>query len=74
MVFAPVAIAGFDDVAHKVRLNLGAASQEIADAESAPAPTAFSKAYAETIVMARLHQARFRRATLDAYRQVIALA
>lgn len=68
MVWAPVAILGFDDVARKVRLNLAAANREVADAEAAPMPTAFSRSYAATTVMARLHQAHFRRATLRAYR------
>lgn len=68
MVFAPVAILAFDDAARKVRLNLGAANQEIADTDSAPTPPTFSRAYAETIVLARLHQAHFRRHVLDVYR------
>jgi putative restriction endonuclease len=66
MVSAPVAILGFDDAARKVRLNLAPAAQE-ALGVPAPAPSVFSKAYAETIAMARLHQAHFRRETLSAY-------
>lgn len=68
MVFAPVALLAFDDVSRKVRLDLGAASQQIVDAEAAPMPAQFSRAYAETLVLARLHQAHFRRHVLDAYR------
>jgi len=68
MVWAPVAIIGMDDVARKVTLNLAAATIEVANAEAAPMPAAFSRAYAETIVKARLHQAHFRKATLRAYR------
>jgi putative restriction endonuclease len=67
MVFAPVALLGFDDASRKVRLGLAAAQQDVAGV-AAPVPTPFAKAYAETIVMARLHQAHFRRQTLDAYR------
>jgi len=66
MVFAPVALMGFDDVARKVRLNLGPAAQETLGIPS-PAPSVFSKQYAETIAKARLHQAHFRRETLLAY-------
>lgn len=66
MVFAPVAIMGFDDAVRKVRLNLEPAAQE-ALGVPAPAPSVFSKAYAETIAKARLHQAHFRRETLVAY-------
>lgn len=66
MVFAPVALLGFDDIARKVRLSLTPAEQIVAGVP-ALAPTIFSKAYAETIGKARLHQAHFRRATLDAY-------
>jgi putative restriction endonuclease len=68
MVFAPVAILGFDDAARKVRLNLAAAQIEEAGVPP-PTPTVFSKAYAESIVMARLHQAHFRRQTLAAYKE-----
>lgn len=66
MVFAPVALLGFDDMTRKVRLSLTPAAQ---DAEGIPAPTPslFSKAYAETAVKARLHQAHFRREILSAY-------
>jgi putative restriction endonuclease len=66
MVFAPVAILGFDDAARKVRLNVAAAQMENAVVPS-PAPSVFSKAYAETAAKARLHQAKFRKATLAAY-------
>ena len=66
MVFAPVVMLGFDDAARKVRLNLAAAQMENADVPS-PAPSVFSKAYAETAAKARLHQAKFRKATLAAY-------
>jgi putative restriction endonuclease len=66
MVFAPVAVLGFDDAARKVRLNLGAAQAEQADVP-APSPSVFSKAYAETRAKARLHQAHFRKDTLAAY-------
>ncbi|MDC0743229.1 HNH endonuclease [Polyangium mundeleinium] len=68
MVFAPVVLRGFDDVARKVRLDLAAAQLEVAGIP-APVPTPFSKAYAETIVKARLHQAHFRREILTAYAQ-----
>jgi len=68
MVFAPVSILGFDDRVRKFRLNLGAAQVDVANIP-APAPTPFSKAYAKTIVMARLHQAHFRRDILTAYAQ-----
>jgi putative restriction endonuclease len=68
MVFAPVVMLAFDDVARKVRLDLGAASQQLPDAEAAPMPAQFSRAYAETLVRARLHQAHFRRHVLDVYR------
>ena len=66
MVFAPVAVLGFDDAARKVRLNLGAAQIETAGVPS-PAPSVFSKAYTETVAKARLHQAHFRKETLAAY-------
>ena len=66
MVFAPVAMLGFDDVARKVRLNLAAAQAEVAGVPT-PTPTMFSKAYAETVAKARLHQAHFRKDTLAAY-------
>lgn len=66
MVFAPVAMVGFDDVARKVRLNLAAAEQDVLGV-AAPAPSPFSKAYAETTTKARLHQAHFRRNILGAY-------
>jgi putative restriction endonuclease len=65
MVFAPVALIGFDDVARKVRLDL-ASAQDTSGVPS-PAPSVFSKAYAATIAKARLHQAHFRRETLVAY-------
>ena len=68
MIWAPVAIMGMDDVARKVKLNLAAANADVPAAEAAPIPAAFSRAYAETIVKARLHQAHFRKATLRAYR------
>lgn len=61
MVWAPVVMLRFDDVARKVTLSLAAANAEIDHAESAPMPSAFSRAYAETTVMARLHQAHFRK-------------
>jgi putative restriction endonuclease len=66
MVFAPVWILKADDRARKFRLNLGAAQVDVANIP-APAPTPFSKAYAETLVKARLHQAHFRRRILAAY-------
>jgi putative restriction endonuclease len=66
MVFAPVVMLGFDDAARKVRLNLAAAQVERAGVPS-PAPSVFSKAYAETVAKARLHQAHFRKETLAAY-------
>jgi putative restriction endonuclease len=66
MVFAPVVIAASDDVARKFRLSLSAASID-ASGVPAPIPSVFSKAYAETVVKARLHQAHFRRETLRAY-------
>lgn len=68
MVFAPVVIQGFDDIARKVRLDLGAAQGDVVGIP-APMPTPFSKAYAETVARARLHQAHFRRETLTAYAQ-----
>lgn len=68
MVFAPVVLLAFDDAARKVRLDLGAANRSLADADAAPMPPTFSRAYAETIVLARLHQAHFRRHVLDVYR------
>lgn len=66
MVIAPVAILGFDDAARTFRLSL---ADSVADAEgiSTPQPSVFSKQYAETITMARLHQAHFRREVLGAY-------
>jgi putative restriction endonuclease len=67
MLFAPVAVVGFDDRAHKFRLNLAPAKQEYA-LPGPPTPSVFSKRYAETIAKARLHQAYFRRDTLTAYR------
>ena len=36
MVFAPVALLAFDDVARKVRLDLGAANRELPDVDAAP--------------------------------------
>lgn len=66
MVIAPVVITGFDDQARKFRLLLSPAAMEVEGVPS-PAPTVFSRAYAETIVKARLHQAYFRRDTLQAY-------
>jgi putative restriction endonuclease len=57
----------FDDAARKVTLDLGAATLAFADLEASPMPLAFSRAYAATTVMARLHQAHFRKATLRAY-------
>jgi putative restriction endonuclease len=66
LVFAPVALLGFDDAARKVRLGLGTASQEASGVPS-PVPSVFSKAYAETLAKARLHQAHFRKETLSAY-------
>src|SRR5688572_19681624 len=53
MVLAPVALLRFDDAARKVALGLAPANQDVPDAEPAPAPPAFSKAYAETTVLAR---------------------
>jgi putative restriction endonuclease len=66
MVFAPVVMLGFDDATRKVRLNLAAAQTDKAGIPS-PAPSVFSKAYAETTAKARLHQAHFRKETLAAY-------
>lgn len=66
MVLAPVAMLGFDDVARKVRLSL-APSTALAEGVPCPTPSVFSKAYAETIAKARLHQAHFRKDTLRAY-------
>jgi putative restriction endonuclease len=68
MVFAPVAVLDADDGARKFRLSLAPALSEEAAIPS-PAPTPFAKAYAPTIVQARLHQAHFRRETLSAYRR-----
>ncbi|KYG10918.1 hypothetical protein BE21_09515 [Sorangium cellulosum] len=68
MVFAPVAMLGFDDAARKVRLSLSDAQSEAAGIP-APVPAPFSKAYTETIAKARLHQAHFRRQTLAAYQE-----
>jgi putative restriction endonuclease len=64
----PVALLGFDDALRKLTLDLGAAGREIVDAEAAPMPGMFSRAYAKTIVVARLHQAHSRRHVLDVYR------
>lgn len=66
MVFAPVALLDFDDVARKVRLSLTSAAQDV-DGIPAPLPSLFSKAYSETTVQARLHQAQFRHDILAAY-------
>lgn len=66
MVFAPVALMGFDDNTRKVHLNLAPAAQETLGVPS-PTPSVFSKQYGETIAKARLHQAHFRRETLAAY-------
>lgn len=66
MLFAPVAILGFDDLARRFRLSLALSASDAAGVPS-PTPTVFSKAYAETTAMARLHQAHFRRETLGAY-------
>lgn len=66
MVFAPVAMLAFDDTARKVQLSLAPSVQDFGGVP-APTPTEFSKAYAETTPMARLHQAHFRRETLGAY-------
>jgi hypothetical protein len=51
-----------------VRLDMGAAGRQIPDAEAAPRPTQFSRAYSETLVLARLHLAHFRRHVVDVYR------
>lgn len=66
MVFAPVLLLGFDDVARKVNLGLAPSVQDVAGIP-APSPALFSKAYADTTVRARLHQAHFRRDILAAY-------
>ena len=67
MVFAPVSILGFDDAARKFRLGLTEAQVDAPGLAAAPTPGAFVKAYAKTMVQARLHQAGFRKATLSAY-------
>lgn len=66
MVFAPVALLGFDEVYRKVHLSLTPSVQD-AEGIPAPPPSLFSKAYAETTAQARLHQAHFRRDILAAY-------
>lgn len=67
MIFAPVTILGFDDGARKFRLGLDAAQADAPGLAAPPTPGAFVKAYAKTMVQARLHQAGFRKATLSAY-------
>ncbi len=67
MIFAPVSILGFDDVARKFRLGLTEAQVDAPGLAAAPTSGAFVKAYATTMVQARLHQADFRKATLSAY-------
>ncbi|WP_437313102.1 HNH endonuclease [Sorangium sp. So ce385] len=68
MIVAPVAMLEFNDATRKVRLSLVGAQAEAAGIP-APIPAPFSKAYTETIVKARLHQAHFRRQTLAAYQE-----
>lgn len=65
LVFAPVAVLDVDERARKFRLGLAPATtlQNIA----APSPSRFSRAYAPTLSMARLHQAHFRRSVMLAY-------
>jgi len=67
MIFAPVSILDFDDGARKFRLALDAAQADAPGLAATPTPGAFVKAYAKTMVQARLHQAGFRKATLTAY-------
>lgn len=67
MIFAPVSILGFDDGARKFRLGLAEAQVEAPGLGAVPTPGEFVKAYATTMVQARLHQARFRKNTLMAY-------
>lgn len=67
MVFAPVVILGFDDGSRTFRLGLDVAQVDAPGLAMVPAPGAFVKAYAKTVVQARLHQAKFRKATLSAY-------
>jgi putative restriction endonuclease len=67
MIFAPVFVLAFDDLARKFRLTLAGAAEDLSGIP-VPPPALFSKAHAETTAMARLHQAHFRRETLDAYR------
>jgi len=67
MIFEPVSILGFDDGARKFRLGLDAAQADAPGLAATPTPGAFVKAYAKTMVQARLHQAGFRKATLTAY-------
>ncbi len=67
MIFAPVSILGFDDGARKFRLGLAEAQVEAPGLGAVPTPGEFVKAYATTMVQARLHQARFRKSTLTAY-------
>jgi putative restriction endonuclease len=66
MVLAPVTLLAFDDGARKMRLSLTSTASDAAGVPP-PQPTVFAKAYAETVVKARLHQAHFRKATLAAY-------
>lgn len=68
MIFAPVAVLGFDDLHRKFRLRLDAAAQD-ALLPAVPNPSVFSRQYAETVARARLHQAHFRRAILSAYKE-----
>ena len=65
MIFAPVLVTGFDDVARKFRLDLSAT--RLAGVAPQPQPTTYARRYAEAISKARLHQAYFRRDTLSAY-------
>lgn len=67
MIFAPVSILDFDDHARTFRLGLIEAQVDAPGLAAVPTPGAFVKAYAKTMVQARLHQARFRKDTLTAY-------
>jgi putative restriction endonuclease len=67
MIFAPVLVTGFDDVARKFRLDLCAT--RLAGVAAQPQPNTYARRYAETISKARLHQAYFRRDTFVGLRQ-----
>lgn len=65
MIFAPVLVMGFDDVARKFQLDLSATRRAAVVAQLEP--NTYARRYADTISKARLHQAYFRRDTLSPY-------